>query len=294
MPSSGEEPEVTAAQKRGRIVTSIKNAAAYMKVLVRQKKTTEAKERLKRITEFYNQFLDMCDDAGTHEDFVVHELYLEVSSLFDSENVVEIGSRDVSGNLPQLVMAPQNTKPSVFYGETTEFLPWFEAVKVYLKNIPSVEEKLVQLYELTAGDARQAIEGLFYEPKTTVTLSRALESLHNQFGSDEVVSELFLQTLEIFSPFLVKDVKALRAFVNLLSKGLSMSKIYPSLDILNTQAFMRVIVSKLPDSLRERWVQKLFDSSGKNTLGLQDLIEFLEGRLKVLQHPMCSAGATPN
>ena len=73
-----------------------------------------------------------------------------------------------------------------------------------------------------------------------------------------------------------------------------MSKIYPSLDILNTQAFMRVIVSKLPDSLRERWVQKLFDSSGKNTLGLQDLIEFLEGRLKVLQHPMCSAGATPN
>ena len=98
----------------------------------------------------------------------------------------------------------------------------------------------------------------------------------------------------MFSPFLVKDVKALRAFVNLLSKGLSMSKIYPSLDILNTQAFMRVIVSKLPDSLRERWVQKLFDSSGKNTLGLQDLIEFLEGRLKVLQHPMCSAGATPN
>ena len=288
MPASGEESELTAAQKRGRIVTSFKNTCAHLEALVRQNKPAEAKEKFKRVTEVYNKFTEVCDDSGVNEDFIVHELFLEVSSLFDSENVVELKNRDITGNSPQLVMAPQSTKPSIFYGETTEFLPWYEAVKVYLKNIPSVEEKIVQLYELTAGDARQAIEGLFYEPKSTATLLRALDTLNKQFGSDEVVSEDFLRTLEIFPPFLIKDVKALRAFINLLSKGLSMSRIYPSLDVLNTQAFMRVIVSKLPDSLRESWVQKLLDSVGTNPLGVRELIKFLEGRLRVLQHPMCS------
>ena len=296
-PPTAEEPDLTQAQRRGRLITAIKNGCAHLRVLVGQCKSVEALEKLKRITSHYDKFCQICDDdAGINDNSEVHQLFLEATMLLDAGNTEDStsGQQESSASVlpapaPHVVLSPSVVKPSVFDGTASEFLPWFEAVNVYLKNFSSVDEKLVQLFELTAGDARQSIEGLFYEPKNNTTLSKALKALQDQYGSDEVISEDFLQTLEQVSPFTNKDTKALRALINHLKKGLSMMRSYPSLDILNTQAFMRVIVSKLPDTLRERWVQKMLSKEASDILGLKDLVEFLESRLKVLQHPMSSS-----
>ena len=78
-----------------------------------------------------------------------------------------------------------------------------------------------------------------FEPRTKVTLDKALKLLRDQFGAEEVVSDHFLKQLENYQPFESKDITALKRYDNIVRKGQSMLKSYPSLDILNTRIFFK-------------------------------------------------------
>ena len=142
--------------------------------------------------------------------------------------------------------------------------------------------------ELTGGAARASIEAFLFEPKTQATLQAALKELKEQFGSEVVVSQLYLQSIEEFPNIPDHNVEELRKYICLLKKGRSMSKVYPTLEILESRAFVRTLVAKLPDKLRESWVKMLLKEEKEKPLGLSAFLAFLEERLRVVQHPLCA------
>ena len=64
---------------------------------------------------------------------------------------------------------------------------------------------------------------------------------------------------------------------------------FPSLEVVNSVIFQRQIVSKLPSSLQEAWVQHLIsENSAPST---EDLATFLESKVAILEHPLCFHGS---
>ena len=61
MSRPSEDSELSTAQKRGRLVTAFKNGCAHLKILVKQSKTVEAMDKLKRTLGHYDQFVNICD-----------------------------------------------------------------------------------------------------------------------------------------------------------------------------------------------------------------------------------------
>ena len=61
-------------------------------------------------------------------------------------------------------------KPAVFSNRPEDFLLWVRSFNIYCKQLRTVEEKILVLFELTKGDAKDAIEALMFEPMTKETL----------------------------------------------------------------------------------------------------------------------------
>ena len=78
-------------------------------------------------------------------------------------------------------------------------------------------------------------------------LSKSLRS--KQFEPEVVESQLYLQSLEDFPNIPDHSIEELRKYICLLKKGRSMSKVYPTLEILESRAFVRTLVAELPDKL---------------------------------------------
>ena len=188
-------------------------------------------------------------------------------------------------------MQPTTTegiRPCLFSGDsgdTRDFLLWLNHIQVYLKKLPSVEERILSLYQATAGEARDVMEAFLFEPKTQTTLDSALMTLREIYGSEPMVVEDYLNCLEVFPPIEERDVGTLRSYVNLLRKGLSMTKMYPSLQGIDSRGYLMTVMKRLPDSLKESCVERLMSEKPSETFGLHELVSILEQKLRVLSHP---------
>ena len=254
------------------------------------------KEKMQSLENVYEKFnLLNSESEVVKDDYLIHDLYYQIFQ--DVDCFLNDKVKDLDDKHKTLFVTPPSlSRPDPFSGDPREFLPWLNAVEVFLRQIPSIEERILALVELTSGAARASIEAFLFEPKTQATLQAALKELKEQFGSEEVVSQLYLQSLEEFPNIPDHNVEELRKYICLLKKGRSMSKAYPTLEILENRAFVRTLVAKLPDELRESWVKMLLKEEKEKPLGLSTFLVFLEDHLKVWRHPLClgRAPSSPN
>ena len=103
-------------------------------------------------------------------------------------------------------------RPGRFAGDTREFFVWYFSVQVFLKQVESAEERLLILYQATAGKAREVIEPFLFEPPSQATLDSALDALRDTYGSESQVTEAYFLSLEEFPPIEERDVITLRSY----------------------------------------------------------------------------------
>ena len=183
------------------------------------------------------------------------------------------------------------TRPSLFAGETSDpfkFHLWLNHVKVFVNSFPSVEERIIGLYQSTTGEAKELVESFLFEPKTQVTLDSAFHSLQDTYGSEPCLADAYLESVDGFPQIEEQDIMLLRAFVNLLKKGASMAKSCPSLDGFHSKVYLRTLIKKLPRSLRKCCVKRILREDPLKPFGFMELLTLLEVRLKVLSHPWCA------
>ena len=183
------------------------------------------------------------------------------------------------------------TRPRLFSGESSDpfvFHFWLNHVKVFVNSLQSVEERIIGLYQSTTGEAKGVVEPFLFEPKTQVTLDSAFYTLQETYGSETLLAEAYLESVDGFPQIEEQDTWALRAFVNLLKKGASMAKSCPSLDGFHSRVYLRTLIQKLPRSLRKCCVKRIVREDPLKPFGFKELLTVLEDRLKVLSHPCCT------
>ena len=290
----------TPLQKRGTLVTSLKNKSSYLEVLLFQGNKESINKHYAIFKNVYSQFIECIDTHMLDVDVdneAIHVLFLNLCSKIDNflNDKNDRALLTPIENINNSHINPTITKPSIFKGDSHIFYHWFSVLKIYLKGFKSWEEKFIVILELTEGKARDSISGFIYEQKSEVTVNNVLQTLKNQFGSEDSLLDNFLHEVEATSPFSDNNVDSLRTYINLLKRGLSMSKLFQSFEILNSRIYLTLLLSKLSDSLRERWVQLVLDhenpkspldTGSSETIGLNQLICFLEERLSLIVHPM--------
>ena len=308
MPENSETDDRTPLQKRGTLVTSLKNKSSYLEVLLFQGNKESITKHYAIFKNVYCNFIECIDtnlldvDVDNQD---IHVLYLNLCSKIENF-LSDKNDRSMLTPIENLSSHHVNStiaKPPVFKGDAHEFFHWFTVLQIYLKGFKSWEEKYLVILELTEGKARDSISGYLYEPKSEVTFNNVLQTLKNQFGSEDSLLDNFLHEVEATSPFSDNNIECLRTYINLLKRGLSMSKLFQSFDILNSRIYLTLLLSKLSDNLRERWVQlvldhentkTLLDTSSPESMGLKQLICFLEERLCLIVHPMFKRSMIPS
>lgn len=84
------------------------------------------------------------------------------------------------------------------------------------------------------------------------------------------------------------DGNALLAYALYLRECLNAMQILDHLDELNVASNLKLLVSKLPYKLRERWRNVVYESSQRNNTRIRfsHLVEFLEHQSSILLHPV--------
>ena len=278
--------ERTEEQVRGSLIAGIKNRISFIKILIHEKNNELIKTKINELKQKFDDFVSFTNTCEVvYDNSGIFEYYLEALQSFKNFSEGSDNSSLINSS-SNLVSIP---KPNVYEGDSQNFFTWYDAMTVYLRRAASLEEKLILLFSLTAGEARCTIEAYEFSPKTKETLDSALLALRHRFGSEAIVSDKYFSFLESFKTMKSVDCGLLRKLSNHIRKGLNMMSRFPSLEVVNSMIFQRQIVSKLPSSLQEAWVQHLIsENSAPST---EDLAIFLESKVAVLEHPLCFHGS---
>ena len=288
------EPAASSEQQRGELVTQIQDKIALLNVLIKSKQIPYVKCIFQKLEQLYNKFIKVVEFCKLNEDFIIHDLFVKASKdvevLLQGDVCRDTGT---DGLRTVVVARPTGARPGRFAGDTREFFVWYLSVQVFLKQVESAEERLLILYQATAGKAREVIEPFLFEPPSQATLDSALDALRDTYGSESQVTEAYFLSLEEFPPIEEQDVRTLRSYVNLLKKGMSMTKLYPSVKGFDSRCYLRQLIAKLPGELKISCVKRILREDPLKPFGLDGLVSLLEDRLKVLSHPWCAV-RSPN
>ena len=282
-------PERTVDEIKGNMITSLKNAISFIKILIFEKKSDEVASKLKKIKELHIKLYNFCEKE---EESLRNADLEEINGLFLScLKEVENFQEGIEENCFTKTdnFSPAFLKPTVFSGSDADhFLQWKESVEVYIKRFASFEEKILALFSLTEGEARSTIDGFEFFPKNQATLKLILTSLQDRFGSEAIVVNQFFEYFDSLSPVANHDGSQLRKIANHIKKGLSMLSRFPSLEAVNSVIFQKKIISLLPKSLQENWVEIVVANKLTNPATTQNLLRIIEEKVAIMEHPLCS------
>ena len=296
------EQAKTLAQKRGLAITHLKTSLARLEGLIAQDriskdKSTIISKKYADIEILYNNFISL--DEQYLETIDVENLENSCQSSCDMNNLFSLTINKLheyqnsKSNIPiaeptksiTYLSNPVVTKPPIFRGNPEDFHSWLESFNAYCRHISTVEDKLICLRRFTADEPLGKVEAFSYAPKTEKTFLDALTLLKETYGSDDIVSDSIIAKLENFPKIKANDGKSLNLYHNILVQALHMMSDYPSLGILNERIQNKRICCKLPNSLQDRWVEKIIEVA-PNFPSFKDFVSFIEKRLRVTNNPM--------
>ncbi|KAK0150310.1 hypothetical protein N1851_008772 [Merluccius polli] len=150
----------------------------------------------------------------------------------------------------------------------------------------SSADRLYFLEQYTSGQARDLVRSCLHRDARQ-GYAEARQLLEKQFGSEIKVTSAYLEKALKWTPIKVEDGKGLQAYALYLRgcynamQDLDMGE----LDILSN---LRLMISKLPYKLRERWRATAYDTyqKTKRRARFQHLVEFLEKQAEILLDPL--------
>ena len=290
--------ERTVDEIRGNLITQMKNGISFIKILIFEKRSKDIASKLEKLKELHTKLCNFCEE---NEESLKNYDLEEINCLFLSclrevdqyQNPVDQCQNPEEVSFTRTDnFSPAFLKPSIFSGSDADhFLQWKESVEVHIKRFVSFEEKILALFSLTEGEARSTIDGFEFFPKNQATLKLILTSLQDRFGSEAIVVNQFFEQFDKFGPVANHDGRQLRKIANHIKKGLSMLSRFPSLEAVNSVIFQKKIISLLPKSLQETWVEIVVANKPTNPATTQKLLQIIEEKVAIIEHPLCSSNS---
>ncbi|KAL0151450.1 hypothetical protein M9458_053236 [Cirrhinus mrigala] len=186
-----------------------------------------------------------------------------------------------------LSLLPKREVP-VFNGDPLSYQSFIYAFKYLIEDkTSSSQARLYFLEQFTAGPARDLVRScLHMEPHRGYTEAQQL--LKKYFGNEMKIANAYVEKALNWTAIKVDDGKSLHAYALYLRECCNAMQDLEYMDELNVASNLKLIVSKLPYKLCERWRTVSYESFQRtNThIRFKHLVEFLETQSEILLHPV--------
>ena len=161
------------------------------------------------------------------------------------------------------------------------------------KKIADQKGRLTRLIKYTSGEAKELIKGCIHEDDHHC-YTHAKDLLKKRYGDPFRLINAYRREIREWPQLKVGDAEGFRKFYNLLVKcqsGVKSGRIQSELDSPDT---LRLLQSKLPHSLQERWNRKVFmlRRSQYREVTLSDFVNYVDDETTLVNDPLFSKEAS--
>ena len=188
---------------------------------------------------------------------------------------------DSRNRLPEVVIPK-------FSGDPLDFASFVRSFDSRIASRTSDKgERLYYLEQFTVGTAREIVRSCMHMP-LELAYQEARRRLERRFGDKFLLSQAYIRKLESWSAIRNDDVKRLDEFTTFLigcSNAMTCSDAIRELDYPSS---LRLVVSKLPSYLQERWTplaDKILYLEG-DVVTFSRLVTFLEDETRIKLNPV--------
>lgn len=187
----------------------------------------------------------------------------------------------------QLARLPQRDVP-VFHGDPLEYRSFMRAFMHAIDTrADSNSDKLYFLEQYTRGESRDLVRSCQHMPEHR-GYERALQLLQDKYGNELQIASTLIEKASKWPQIKAEDGKALSAFSVFLVSCRNAMEDVDYMEEMDNPATMRVIISKLPFKIRERWRIHAYDIQERrcNRARFTELVAFVERQAKIMSDPL--------
>ena len=186
-----------------------------------------------------------------------------------------------------LSLLPKREVP-VFKGDPLSYQPFMHAFKYLTEDkTSSSQDRLYFLEQFTAGQARDLVRSCMHMDERR-GYSEAMQLLEKHFGDEMKIANAYLDKALNWTAIKADDGKALQAYSLYPRECHNAMQDLEYMDELDITSTLKLIVSKLPYKLRERWRSRAYEEFQKKKIRakFKHLVEFMENQSNILLHPV--------
>lgn len=176
----------------------------------------------------------------------------------------------------------------VFNNDPIEYRSFIRSFEHIIESrIEHPKDKLYYLEQYTSGQSKELVRTcLFLEPHRG--FAKAKELLQEHFGNEYKISSAYINKALLWTPIKPEDSQTLNSYALYLRGCLNAMEEIAYMDELNLSSNLKLLISKLPYRLRERWRVEAcnFQESTKQRATFKTLVEFIEKQVKILTDPV--------
>lgn len=239
--------------------------------------TPENKPQNKNLTEKHKT------DTANHNRIVTH-------AAQDNLDVVIRRQNDIA----ELIVSQQNLSRlpareiSVFDGNPLAYQSFIHAFEHLIEDkTKNNQDRLYYLEQFTSGLPRDLVRSCLHMDERR-GYSEARHLLKEHFGNEIKVSGAYLEKALNWTAIKAEDGKMLHAYAMYLRGCCNIMQDLQYLEELEIPSNLRLMASKLPYKLRERWRTTAYETQQKTgrRIRFQHLVDFVEKHAKMLLDPL--------
>ena len=187
----------------------------------------------------------------------------------------------------QLSRLPKRDVP-VFHGDPLEFKTFIRAFEHAIDSrAESSEDKLHFLEQYTRGEPKDLVKSCQHMTGDR-GYREALRLLHDRYGNELKIASALMEKASKWPQIKSEDGKALSTFSLFLVSCRNTMEDVQYMDELDNPTNMRVIISKLPYKLKEKWRGHAFEIQEKRNrrARFDDLVTFVDRQAQLITDPL--------
>lgn len=186
-----------------------------------------------------------------------------------------------------LSLLPKRQVP-VYDGNPLSYQSFMHAFKYLIEDkTSSCQDRLYFLEQFTSGQAKDLVRSCLHMDARR-GYSEAMQLLKKHFGDEMKIANAYLDKALNWTVIKADDGKSLHAYALYLKECCNAMQDLEYMDELDVTSNLKLIVSKLPYKLRERWRTTAYEAFQKtNTRArFKHLVDFIETQSNILLHPV--------
>lgn len=176
----------------------------------------------------------------------------------------------------------------IFYGDPLEYKSFLRAfTHAIATRTENPADKLYYLEQYTRGEPRDLVKSCQHmQPHRGFT--EAMKLLQDQYGNELKIATAYMDKAFQWPQIKPEDGKSLSSFSLFLVACRNAMDDIDYLDEMDNPVNMRIIISKLPYKVREKWRSTAFEiqERSKKRARFSDLVNFLHKQSKVMNDPL--------